>query len=104
MPGELPERRGGAGRVGHPNRVRRGDLICWSRKEGRQTWKGFLEEVAFTLGLEETRKCGFFNMGEREVVCQLCWQVKGCQTYSWGQCGGHHLLIPGCPSNVENVS
>ena len=104
VPGELPERRGGAGRVGHQNRVQRGDLICWSRKEGSQTWKGFLEEVAFTLGLEETRKCGFFNMGEREVVCQLCWQVKGCQTYSWGQCGGHHLLIPGCPSNVENVS
>ena len=78
------------------NRVqKKGDLICWSRKEGYQTWKGFLEEVAFMLGLEEARKCGFFNMGEKEVVCQLCWQVKGCQTHSWGQCGGHHLFIPG---------
>lgn len=43
----------GAGRGGHKNRVqKKGDLICWSRKEGSQTWKGFLEEVAFTLGLE----------------------------------------------------
>lgn len=71
---------GGWGR-GHQNGVqKKGDLICGSREKESRTWKGFLEEVAFTLGLEETKKCGFFNMGETWVVCQLRWQVEGCQT------------------------
>lgn len=82
VPRDRPESRWGWGR-GHQNGVQeKGDLICGSREKESRTWKGFLEEVAFTLGLEETKKCGFFNMGETWVVCQLCWQVEGCQTHS----------------------
>lgn len=46
------------------------------REKKSNTWKGFLEEAAVKLGLEETKKCGFFEKRERWIVCQLCWQIK----------------------------
>lgn len=86
----------------------KGDLIWGSREKESNTWKGFLEEAAFKLGLEETKKCGFFKKRERWIVCQLCWQIKACQTDGWGQSGSHTFTtcchLPAAPLTWRTAS
>lgn len=84
----------------------KGDFIWGSREKESNTWKGFLEEAAFKLGLEETKKCGFFKK-VREVGCLPAMGAnQGMPDRLLGtiwESHFHHLLpSPGCPSNLEN--